>query len=79
MKILKTLLAASLVFPIVLMAGLDQYAYNGKNGQCGENGEDGGFYGGNGGHGGDGGSSLADEESEEIDEYKCKTLKNVCR
>lgn len=60
MKIIRVLLATSLVLPIVLMASLDQRynGKNGKNGQPGENGEkgeNGGLYGGNGGNGGDGG------------------------
>ena len=61
MKIIRILLAALLVLPIVLMASFNQNGYNGKNGkngqrgENGEKGEDGGFYGGNGGNGGDGG------------------------
>ncbi len=61
MKILKILVAASLVFPVAFVAGLDQHGYNGKHGkngrdgEDGEKGEDGGFYGGHGGNGGRGG------------------------
>lgn len=59
MKKLRILFAASLVFPMALIANFNQNAYNGKNGQLGENGENGengGFYGGNGGNGGSGGN-----------------------
>lgn len=61
MKILKTLIITSLVFPMAHVAGFSQNNYNGKNGkngrigENGEDGEDGGFYGGDGGNGGNGG------------------------